>query len=90
MTKPTIYGLPDSGQATAPAGIEGIIEDAFWRFDAERKATGAERDAFKRQLRGVMVACMSGASLAIENFFQDQAAGLVGIQSQSDAPEVTT
>lgn len=30
---------------------EEKIEQAFWEFDAERKRSGAERDAFKRQMR---------------------------------------
>lgn len=33
---------------------EDRIEAAFWVFDAERKKTGAERDAFKHQLRPVL------------------------------------
>ena len=33
---------------------EEIIEAAFWHFDAERTRTGAERDAFKHQLREVV------------------------------------
>ncbi len=30
---------------------EAQIEQAFWDFDAERKRTGAERDAFKNNVR---------------------------------------
>lgn len=30
---------------------EEVIEAAFWHFDAERRRSGAERDAFKRQVR---------------------------------------
>lgn len=31
--------------------MEDAIEKAYWEFDTERKRTGAERDAFKRQMR---------------------------------------
>ena len=33
---------------------EEAIEAAFWAFDAERKRTGAERDAFKGQMRRLL------------------------------------
>lgn len=36
--------------------LEAAIEKAYWAFDAERKASGAERNAFKRQLRELVVA----------------------------------
>lgn len=30
---------------------EEALEAAFWEFDTERRKTGAERDAFKHQVR---------------------------------------
>lgn len=42
------------------------LEQAFWEFDAERKATGAERDAFKRQLRPVVLATHPQAHEAVD------------------------
>lgn len=35
---------------------EARAEAAFWAFDEERKRTGAERDAFKRQALGMAIA----------------------------------
>lgn len=45
---------------------EDVIEGAFWHFDAERKRTGAERDAFKHQLRLVVRAHMGTVLKALE------------------------
>ena len=55
---------------TAPAELEAILEGAYWAFDAERKATGAEGAAFKRQMHGMMTACLMGAEKATVDFFQ--------------------
>jgi hypothetical protein len=34
-----------------PPTLEDKLEQAYWDFDTERQRTGAERDAFKGQLR---------------------------------------
>ena len=33
---------------------EDALEAAFWSYDAQRKSTGADRDAFKMAVRGLM------------------------------------
>lgn len=45
---------------------EEVIEGAFWHFDAERKRTGAERDAFQHQIRSVVRAHMHSVLQALE------------------------
>ena len=47
------YMVPSAPSSTPVKddGIEGRAEEAFWRFDATRKRTGAERDAFKGEIR---------------------------------------
>jgi hypothetical protein len=48
--------------------ISDLAESAYWRFDEERKRTGAERDAFKRQFAIVLTSALSGAEKAIKDF----------------------
>jgi hypothetical protein len=45
---------------------EEVIEAAFWHFDAERKRTGAERDAFKHHLRSVVQAHIASVCRLME------------------------
>lgn len=60
----TIREVDGAMSAFRETMMEERIERAFWEFDAERKRTGAERDAFKRQLRHLVRAYVTAANLA--------------------------
>lgn len=51
---------------------EDEIEQAYWEFDAERKRTGAERDAFKRQVGPLKAARDAAQTRADENHRETQ------------------
>ena len=42
---------------------EEKLEDAYWAFDAERKKSGMERDAFKHQMRKFAVDTLDRAGV---------------------------
>lgn len=52
----------------APFLTEEAIERAFWEFDAERKLTGAERTAFKGQIRALLAPAQDVSSAEKEPY----------------------
>jgi hypothetical protein len=53
-----------------PPTLEDKLEQAYWDFDVERELAGAERDAFKRQVRLLVNDALTAFALKVEQVLQ--------------------